>query len=78
MEYLLEGLVTLTIVLIGWLHMRQNKLEDKIEKCVEKDAFEEVKEELKTAIELLTEFRVENARWHGLMERLIENDSKNS
>lgn len=78
MEYLLEGIVTLFLVLVGWLHMRQNKLEDKIDKCVEKDAFEEVKEELKTAIELLTEFRVENARWHGLMERLIEKDSKNS
>lgn len=78
MEYILEGLITLGLVMVGWLHLRQNKLEEKIEKCVEKDAFEEVKDELKTAIQLLTEFRVENARWHGLMERLIEKDSKNS
>ena len=78
MEYLLEGMVTLFIVLLGWLHMRQNKLDERLQMCVAKDSFEEVKDELKTAIELLTEVRVENARWQGLMERAIEKDSKNS
>lgn len=52
--------------------MRQNKLEDQVTNCVKKDDLEEVKADLKEALHLLTEQRVENAKWQGLMERVLE------
>ena len=78
MEYVTEIALALVSILFGWLHVRQGKLETRIEDCVRKDAFEEVKDELKKAVQILTEVRVENARWQGIAEKVIENSSRNS
>lgn len=78
MEYIAEILGAFALTMAGWLHVRQGKLEDHLENCVKKDSFEELRNDLKVTLELLTELRVENARWQGLMERAIENDSKRS
>ena len=75
---LLEYGLGLVVLLIGWLHMRQNRLEIKLESCVERSAFEEVKEDLKEAVHLLQEVRVENAKWQGLMEEAIRKGSERS
>ncbi len=68
----MELLVGSIFILIGWLHLRQNRLDDQIGSCVKKDDFEEVKADLKKALNILTETRVENAKWQGLMERALE------
>ncbi len=78
MEFLIEGLIGAVFLLVGWLHMRQNNLEKRIDNCVEKDVMEEIKEDLKETIKLLTEVRVENAKWQGLMAKAIEKNSENS
>lgn len=78
MEYATTLALGAVSILFGWLHIRQGKLESRLDNCVQKDAFKEVKEELKIAIKLLTEVRVENARWQGLVEKAIENNSKKS
>ena len=73
-QVLVEIIVGLVYVILGWMVMRQNKLEQRIDNCVQKDAFEEVKVDLKTTIELLTEARVENARWQERISRVLEKD----
>ena len=73
-QLLIEIIVGLVYVGLGWIAMRQNKLEQRIDNCVQKDAFEEVKADLKTTIELLTEARVENARWQERISNLLEKD----
>jgi len=70
----IEMTLGLVCVLFGWLHVRQNKLEDKLNNCVEKDDLAEMKQDLKTTLELVTELRVENAKWQGLMQRALENE----
>ena len=69
----IEVAVGMAICLMGWLHLRQNKLEDQLQQCVHKNDLDEIKEDLKTTLELLTEVRVENAKWQGLMQRALEN-----
>ncbi len=69
----IEMTLGLVCVLFGWLHVRQNRLEDKINNCVEKDDLAEMKIDLKATLELVTELRVENAKWQGLMQRALEN-----
>ena len=71
-DILLESLVGVLILVNGWLHMRQNRLDSRLQLCVEKDAFEEVKTELHQVVKLLTEERVENAEWRGKLERILE------
>jgi len=78
MDYLAELLGLASITLAGWLHMRQNDLATDLKGKVDKDAFQEVKEELDKAVEMLTDLRVENARWQGIVERAIESNSRNS
>lgn len=78
MDYITEVALGAVSILFGWLHIRQGKLETKLDNCVQKDAFEEVKEDLKTSINLLTEVRVENARWQGIAEKAIESNSRRS
>ena len=70
----IEMTLGLVCVLFGWLHVRQNRLEDKINNCVEKDDLAEMKQDLKTTLELVTELRVENAKWQGLMQRALETE----
>ena len=74
----IELAVGAVMLVLGWIVLRQNKLEEKIDNCVRKDAFEEVKDDLKEALHLLTESRVENAKWQGLMERALESVLKSS
>ncbi len=78
MEWIVELMGGVGLTLLGWLHMRQNRLEAKLENCVEKDAFEEMKEELKTCTRLLTDVRLENAKWQGIVERATESNSRTS
>jgi len=78
MNYFAEIGAALAVTLMGWLHVRQNKMEDKIENYVPKDAFDDMRVELKAAMLLLTELRVENAKWQGQIERVLERDLKNS
>jgi hypothetical protein len=68
----IEMTLGMVCVLFGWLHLRQNRLEEKLEHCVNKDDLNEIKQDLKTTLELLTEVRVENAKWQGLMQRALE------
>jgi len=77
-EYLFEALIGCMVVLMGWLHMRQNKLEEKIEKCVPMTALDDVKKELQKVVDLLTEERVENAEWRGTLKKVLNRDSQNS
>ena len=75
METLIIELVVGAVYLVlGWMVVRMNKLEQEIDNCVQKDAFEEVKADLKTTIDLLTEARVENARWQERISRVLESD----
>ena len=78
MDYFAEVGAALAVTLMGWLHLRQNKMEDKIDHYVPKDAFDEMRVELKAALLLLTELRLENAKWQGQIERVLERDLKNS
>lgn len=73
-QVIIELAVGAVYLVLGWMVLRQNALEQKIDNCVEKDAFEEVKADLKTTIELLTEARVENARWQERISNLLEKD----
>lgn len=77
-KLIVELAVGAVYLVIGWVFVRINKLEQDIEGCVKKDDFDEVKSDLKTTIELLTEARVENARWQERISRVLEKDSKNS
>lgn len=78
MEYLIESLVALNLLVLGWLHMRQNSLSKRLDNCAPKDTTEEIKNDLREVVKLLTDVRVENAKWQGLMAKVIESDSKNS
>ena len=64
----------LVCILVGWLHVRQNSLEKRIQECVAKDDLEEMKAAMKQMVEIVTELRVENAKWQGLMQRALENE----
>jgi len=75
-DYFAEIAALFAVTLMGWLHLRQNKIEDKMEEYVPKEAFNDLSVELKAAILLLTDMRVENAKWHGLIERVLERDSR--
>ena len=72
--YVVEILAAGNIALLTWLHLGQNSLESELSGCVRRDSFEEVKEELKNAVALLTEVRVENARWQEIVRRAINNN----
>ncbi len=78
MEYLGQLLGLSAVTMAGWLHIRQGRLEEQIQSCVKKDSFEELRRDMKVTLELVTELRVENARWQGLVERVIENNSNQS
>lgn len=73
-KLIVELAVGAVYLVIGWVFVRINKLEQDIEGCVKKDDFDEVKSDLKTTIELLTEARVENARWQERISRVLEKD----
>ena len=75
-KLVVELAVGAVYLVIGWVFVRLNKLEQDIDTCVKKDDFDEVKSDLKTTIELLTEARVENARWQERISRVLEKDSK--
>ena len=77
-DYFAEIAAAFAVTLMGWLHLRQNKMEDKIDEYVPKDAFDDMRVELKAAMYLLTELRVENAKWQGQIERVLERDLKSS
>lgn len=78
MEWALELIGVCALTLVGWLHARQSKMEQALENKVDKDDFQEMKEELDKAVTILTDLRVENARWQGIVERVVETNSKNS
>ena len=78
MEYMAELIGAAAITLAGWLHLRQNSMEEALKTKVDKDAFQEVKIELDKAVDLLTELRVENAKWQGIVGGVIEKSSRNS
>lgn len=71
-QLFVELTVGLIVILLGWLHIRQSKLEEKIEECVPLTAFEEVKQDLKETIKLLTEMRVEDGKWQGLIQSILD------
>ena len=73
-KIVIELAVGAVYLVLGWMVLRQNRLDQRIDNCVEKDAFEEVKADLKTTIDLLTEARVENARWQERISRVLEKD----
>ena len=73
-KLIVELAVGAVYLVLGWIVMRQNKLDQEIKNCVHKDAFEEVKADLKTTIDLLTDARVENARWQERITRVLEKD----
>ena len=70
---LLEILAGLAVVLMGWLHGRQNKLEDELDAKADKDSLAEIKEILKEMTKCVNEMKVENARWQGLVEKVTNN-----
>lgn len=73
MEYIAEIAASLAVVLVGWLHMRQNDLERKLEGKVDVDHFEEVKEEMAKVIEILTELRIQNVKWQTIVDNRVNN-----
>lgn len=83
MEWVYEVVAGGILALVGTLFImfdrRVSHLEDKIAHCVEKDDMEYLKDTLKDLSDLVTDLRVENARWQGLLEKVLEEkSSKNS
>ena len=75
MELLVIELAVLAVFMtLGWMVVRMNKLEERVEHAVDQDALAEVKADLKEALKLLTENRVENARWQVLIEEILKRD----
>lgn len=70
---LLEILFGLVIIMMGWLHVRQAALSKKLEEKVDKTDFAEVKQDIKDVLSHITDIKVDNARWQGLMEKVVNN-----
>ena len=70
---LIECLVGLNLVLLGWLHMRQNRQGKLLETKVDKEDFQEVRADIKEILNSVIDIKVETARWQGQMERAASN-----
>ena len=78
MDVWIEGLLVLNVLLLGWLHMRQNKMSSRLDNKVDKDSFDEVKENIENIRETLTEFRIESSGWQKLVEQMLSNRQEKS
>jgi hypothetical protein len=75
---LLECVAGLNLLLLGWLHMRQNSQEKRLENKVDKEDFVEVKADIKEILRGLIDVKVENARWQGLVEKVVNSKLEKS
>lgn len=66
------------LVLLGWLHMRQNKLEDKLSMKVDKEDFDELKNDMKAVRENVVDLKVDSAKCLTILQNLNKNSSNNS
>lgn len=55
-------------ILIGWIHVRQNKLENALEGKADKDDIREMTKYMSEIKEIVTEVRLEVAKWVGKLE----------
>lgn len=55
-------------ILIGWIHLRQNKLEAKLESKADTDDIREMSACMSEIKTILTEVRLEVAKWIGKLE----------
>lgn len=55
-------------LLVGWIHLRQNGLEAKIEAKADKGDIQEMSQCMADIKKILTEVRLEVAKWVGKLE----------
>jgi hypothetical protein len=72
-----EIICLIGLVLIGWLHMRQNNLENKLELKADKDDFNELKADVKVMADHVVDLKVDQTRCLTILERLEKSNSKN-
>lgn len=75
---LLEILAGLVVIMLGWLHLRQNALSDRLDEKADKEEISEMKIDVKDILKTITEIKVDNARWQGLMEKVASNKPEKS
>lgn len=71
MEFVLEGLVILFCVLLGWLHVRQNRMEKKLDEKADKGSIQKLEDSLSQILEKVTDLRVDNAKWQVLVDKAL-------
>ncbi len=69
---LIEALVALVVIMMGWLHVRQTDFKVQLDKKVDKEDFTEVKSDIKAILSSILDMKVENARWQGLVDRVTK------
>jgi len=72
-----EVVVILVLVLVGWLHMRQNNFETRLENKADKDDFNELKQDVKVISEHIVDLKVDQTRCLTILEGLEKKSSKN-
>lgn len=55
-------------IIIGWVYTKINKLENKLDKKVDKDDYHEILNLVSEIRDMLTEVRLEVAKWVGKLE----------
>ena len=73
-----EVIIGLVIVLVSWLHLRQNDMAKKIDTKADKSDVQELKSDIKEILKALTEIKVDNARWQGLVDKVVKNSPDKS
>ena len=74
----IEVIVTLVIVMVSWLHLRQNDMSKKIDSKADKTDVQELKSDIKEILKALTDIKVDNARWQGLVDKVVKNSHDKS
>lgn len=60
------------VLMLGWLHLRQNRLEDALNKKADSVDIKELKGLIKELNETLTEARLEQSEWRGMINALVK------
>jgi sensor domain CHASE-containing protein len=75
---ILEILAGLVIVMMGWLHLRQNALSQKLEEKADKEDVSEMKSDIKDILKSILNLSVDVAEWRGKTEKVANSKPERS
>ena len=74
----IEVIAGLLVMLVSWLHLRQNAMQKELNQKADKEDVHELKADVKEILKGLIEIKVDNARWQGLVEKVVKNKHEKS